>query len=389
VLLFVLAFLAAGVLAGSGGIPGFSGGASMEAIEDEAVNAVPTPEDLAPAESAPVRANGHPLLERPEPALPVSTAPRTAPAPAPPAITAKRSVVMDGRTGEVLFARDADVAVPVASCIKILTALTVLRFTDPGEIVTVGQEAADVGEREIYLSPGEQLPVETLTGAMLVGSANDAAAALGLHVGGTMPGYAAVANWVARRLGAKNTNVKNPHGLDEAGHVSTAYDLAVLARAGLADPVFANWVRTPEYSLPWPGHPGPRVATSHNKLLRTYQGAVGVKTGMTNGSGNSLVGAATRGEQTFIVVSLSSQNPTADDTALLDWAFAAFSTVRLVEAGSTVTDGDGVERVSDTDLWATVPKEAASRLGVRYLDGRLEGVLDGEVVSYVAARRAG
>lgn len=384
-----MALFATWVVVGTPEPDGFGRTESMAALEDEAFEALPTPESIAPVQSAPVRANGHAYVERPEPAtMPSSLTIPAAPAP-PPAVTAKRAVVLDAATGAVLWGLAADEPAPMASTVKILTALTVLRFTDPGAPVTVTEEAAAVGEREIYLAPGEQMDVSTLLGAMLVGSANDAAAALGLHVGGTMDGYSAVANWLALRLGALNTHVANPHGLDQPGHVTSAHDLAILARAGLADPTFAQWVRTPQFDVAWPGHPGSRVATSHNKLLRTYPGAIGVKTGMTNGAGNCLVGAATRDGRTFIVVSMSSQNPTADDTALLDWAFANYTTVKVVAADESLTDEDGVEREPVTDLLATVPTTSAASLSARYREGRIQAVLDGQVVSEVDAHRAG
>lgn len=139
--------------------------------------------------------------------------------------------------------------------------------------------------------------------------------------------------------------------------------------------------------MPWPGHPGPRIATSHNKLLRTYPGAIGVKTGMTNGAGNCLVGAATRDGRTFIVVSMSSQNPTADNVALLDWAFANYTTIKVLAAGETTTDHDGVERAAATDLLATVPAAQAAGVTARFEDGRLQAVLGDQVVSQVDARR--
>lgn len=377
------------VVVGVPGSGGFGSTESMATFEDDAFNPLPTPDSIAPVQTAPARANGHAYVERPEPATMASGIQIPAAEAPPPAVTAKRAIVLDAATGGVLWAYNADQPAPMASTVKILTALTVLRFTDPGEVVTVTQQAANVGEREIYLAPGEQMDVSTLLGAMLVGSANDAAAALGLEVGGTMEGYSAVANWVAKRLGAANTTVANPHGLDQPGHVMSAYDLAVLTRAGLSDPTFAQWVRTPEYAVPWPGHPGPRVATSHNKLLRQYSGAIGVKTGMTNGAGNSLVGAATRDGRTFIVVAMSSQNPTGENTALLDWAFAHYSSVKALAAGETVADPDGIERAAVSDLVATVPTASAPGVSVRFQDGRLQALLAGQVVSEVDARRPG
>jgi D-alanyl-D-alanine carboxypeptidase (penicillin-binding protein 5/6) len=240
----------------------------------------------------------------------------------PPHVLATRAVVIDADTGAVLWGLREHEPAPMASTVKILTALVTLRLATATDVVTVDAEMAGVGEREIYLEPGEQVRVGDLLAAMLVGSANDAALALAKHVGGSKDGYARVANWLAARLGARDTHVTNPHGLDEPGNVMSAYDLAILARAGLADPVFTALVRTVEYPLQWPGHPYPRIALNKNKVLTEYPGGIGVKTGGTKQAGNCLVGAATRHGRTFVAVALKSANPTQDIFTMLDWAFA-------------------------------------------------------------------
>lgn len=311
--------------------------------------------------------------DRPVPEVALATDAAPAAAEAPPPITAKRAVVMDATTGTVLWAANAHEPAAVASTIKILTALTVRRFAGEAEVVTVTDAAAGVGEREIYLAPGEQWSVQDLLAAMLVGSANDAAAALAHHVGGSDGGFGTLATWVAADLGARGTHVVNPHGLDQDGQVSTAYDLAVLTRAALTDPLLAQLVATPEIPFPWPGHEGPRVATNKNKLLRGFPGGMGVKTGGTAKAGNCLVGAAERQGQRFIAVALSSQDPTADNMAMLEWAFRNHRTVELLDAGDEV-DGSG-RRVS-APLVATVPVGSEGSVEVEVDDDAVHAVLD-------------
>ncbi|MCC7076174.1 MAG: D-alanyl-D-alanine carboxypeptidase [Acidimicrobiia bacterium] len=325
---------------------------------------------------------GRPVVwrDRPAPAVPLSTE-RAVPVPEPPpAATARRAVIVDATTGAVLWGMNEHEPAPVASTIKILTALTVRRFADDSEAVTVVEAAAAVGEREIYLDPGEVWSVKDLLGAMLVGSANDAAAALSFHVGGTEEGFGRLATWVAAELGARDTHVVNAHGLDQEGQVSTAYDLAVLARAALADPLLAELVRTPEIAFAWPGHEGPRVATNKNRLLRELPGGIGVKTGGTRQAGNCLVGAARRDGQTFIAVSLASGDPTADDMALLEWAFRNYSSVEVLPTGARV---DGVRGRTAAPLVVTVPRGRARDVETDVAKGRVVAVLDGTELASV------
>ncbi len=341
--------------------------------------------EKARREAAPPAPNGHRYVRRPEPSTVASgivAPPVTAP---PPAVKAQRAVVIDARSGEILWGLNAEQAAPNASTTKILTALTVLRYSAPGDVVTVDAEATGAGEREINLVPGEQRSVTELLGSMLVGSANDSSVALAKHVGGgSVAAFAQLANGLARRLGARSTNMVTPNGLDAPGHVFSAYDLAVLARVGLADPVFRQWVSTLQYQIPpAPGQQWARVATNKNRLLKIYPGASGVKTGQTNPAGNCLVGAAQRDGREFIAVSLHSGDPTGDDVALLDWAFANYQSLNPVRAGQRFRTGGGETVRASAPLWVSVPLASSGGVRVVATPSRIEARYDGRLVGSV------
>lgn len=332
----------------------------------------------------PPAAEGRVWHRRPEPKLQPAGAVQRSSAPLPPEISAERWVVIDAGSGAVLAGRNEHQPAAMASTIKVLTALTVLRLTAPEEVVTIDAEADAVGERGLWLATGEQHSVTHLLGGMLVGSANDAATALAKFVGGSIGQWANLANWLAEYYGARNTHVSNPHGLDEDGHESSAYDLAVLSRVGLADPTFARWVTTQNFEVPWPGSEYPRVAHNKNKILTDYPGGIGVKTGGTNHAGNSLIAAAERDGQTFIVVAMKSWNAAGESMALLDWAFANHTRVEAVSAGEKVKDEDGDSLVARETLAVTVPSEYADDVAVRTRHGRIEATFGGVVLGVAA-----
>ncbi len=245
-----------------------------------------------------------------------------------PGVWANAAILIDADSGRVLYEKNAHVKLPIASTTKMMTALVVrdqLRLNDK---VIVSPEAAQVGEQGINLTPGETLTVEQLLNAMLIQSANDAACALAQQTTGSIESFAALMNKKAAEIGATDTHFANPHGLDQAGHYSSAYDLAVIGRKLMRDPVLARIVSTSEYSIPWPGHPGPRVALNHNEILQKYAGSTGIKTGYTVMAGQCLVASATRDDKSLIAVALNSQHRVDDVSALFDYGFS--STMRIV-----------------------------------------------------------
>lgn len=276
------------------------------------------------------------LAGSPAPAPAGSAAGRPAPHPAalltvpPPRITATAALLMDVRTGEVLWARAPDRPWPPASTTKILTALLAaerLRLQDP---VTVSARAeAQRNGSAIGMRQGEVWSVEALLHALLLHSANDAAVALAEAVSGSVEAFAAEMTRRARALGARRSTFVNPHGLHHPGHLTTARDLALITREALRHPAIDAIVRRPTWRLVRPGQP-PVELINRNRLLWLYAGADGVKTGWTAQSGPSLVASATRGGRRLIAVVLNSSEVFGDAARLLDYGFTASVLVRVV-----------------------------------------------------------
>ncbi|MDO8848442.1 MAG: D-alanyl-D-alanine carboxypeptidase family protein [Coriobacteriia bacterium] len=276
----------------------------------------------------------------------------------------------DGRT---LWDRDAGAERAMASTTKIMTALVVLDRTELTERVTVTGGAAGVGEAEAGLVAGESYTVQQLLEAMLVRSGNDAALALAEHVAGDEDAFVALMNEKAVALGLSETAFTNPHGLDEDGHHTSAADLATLTTVAMADPRFAAIVNMLRVNVT----AGGRTTTfeSSNKLLGTYEGATGVKTGWTSDAGYCLVASAQRGSVSFIAVVLGTSSEDArfeQARTLLDWGFAHYAETQVAAKETTA----GLVPVTDY-LDRTVTAKVAEDAVVSVFD------LDGEVVSRV------
>ncbi len=244
-------------------------------------------------------------------------------APPVPEIAAASWVVADLDTGEVLAARDAHARLAPASTLKVLTALTLLPRIDPTRVLVPTFADVNVEGSKVGLVGGVGYPASEVFGSLLMVSGNDSANVLASAVGGQAVA-AELMNEQARRLGALDTTAVNPHGLDAAGQVSSAHDLAVLGRAAMAIPEFAGHVATRRSSIGAP--PGsPRIEiVNKNKLLRDYPGALGIKNGFTSTARASFVGAAER-DGRRLIVSLMKADPKVFDEAqkLLDWGFSA------------------------------------------------------------------
>jgi D-alanyl-D-alanine carboxypeptidase (penicillin-binding protein 5/6) len=231
-------------------------------------------------------------------------------------------LVADADTGEVLAAKAPHVRFLPASTLKTLTAVTLLPRLDPNATAVASYRDASVDGSKVGLVPGMHYSISTLFTALLVVSGNDAADALAEAAGG-LPHTVDLMNAEARHLQAYDTYARTPSGLDAPGESSSAYDLALIARAGLAMPDFRHYVGIVRSIVPAPHHKHFEIYT-HNRLLTTYRGDIGVKNGYTVAAGATYVGAATRGGHT-ILITLMHANPNfwPEARALLDWGFAA------------------------------------------------------------------
>ncbi len=242
-----------------------------------------------------------------------------------PALSAASAILLAPQSGAVLHAHNADERRPMASTTKIMTALVVLEHCALDTVVTIPREAVGVEGSSIYLFEGEQITVRDLLYGLLLSSANDAAVALALHTAGSVPAFAALMNERAAELSLRDTHFENPHGLHSDGHYTTARELALITAEALKNPVFAEIVSTVRHTAKQNGTDATRLFLNHNKLLRSYEGAIGVKTGFTKASGRCLVSAAERDGLTLIAVTLNAPSDWRDHTALFDWGFSEYT----------------------------------------------------------------
>ncbi|MDQ0286988.1 D-alanyl-D-alanine carboxypeptidase (penicillin-binding protein 5/6) [Desulfofundulus luciae] len=275
---------------------------------------------------------------------------------------------MDARNGQVLYQKNASSPMYPASTTKILTAIIALEHSRLDEVVTVPREATRVEGSAIGLQEGERLTMEDLLYALLLASANDAAVAIAEHVAGSVPAFAALMNEKARSIGARSSNFQNPSGLPDPRHYTTAYDLALIARYAMHNPVFRTIVSTRFKQIHRPDAdrskgPPQEHLWNHNRLLSRYEGAIGVKTGYTIEAGQCLVAAAQRNDRELIAVILNSQGAAvySDARALLDYGFSAFKPVQLAEKGEkvssfSVTGGaEKVEAITGNSFYFNFP----------------------------------
>lgn len=300
---------------------------------------------------------GGPLLTG---ASPVSDVPQGVPQP--PALAATSYLLADLTTGAVLAAKAPHARALPASTLKMLTALTVVPLLSPSQRYTaVPQDVVDGSK--VGMSPGASYTVQQMLQAMMLSSGNDAATGLARAAGG-VPQTVAMMQEQALALGALDTVVKDPSGLDAPGQATSAYDLALIARAALRIPEIQQLVSTKQARFPGKSEPGrPRTSyeiQNHNSLLRNYPGAIGVKNGYTVAARWTVVGAATRGDKTYVVTALTrtdrSWRPTA---ALLDWAFTYGAQARpigqLVEPGAAGSVADPTSESQPDALAAVRP----------------------------------
>jgi len=247
-----------------------------------------------------------------------------------PEIYARTWLIADATTGQILASKKAHVQRAPASTLKALTALTLLPNLDSAEPIRATKKAANIYGSRVGLKEGKKYTVDELFYAMMLPSGNDAAIALAQANGGVKQTVAQM-NDVASALQATNTVVKNTSGLDAPGQVSTAYDLALVARAALAREDFRTYVSTKRTTFPTVKKARKTIYNSNRLLTGGYKGALGVKTGYTTKAGRTFIGAAERNGTTLIVVLMGIKETTKGAAEkLLDWGFANHDSVTPV-----------------------------------------------------------
>ncbi len=254
-----------------------------------------------------------------------------------PEIAARASVLLDRASGRILYAQNADELLPIASTTKIMTAMLALERSKPDEIVTASKNASGVSGTSIYLAEGEQLTMHQMLLGLMLRSGNDAAVAIAEHVAGDVEEFVSLMNARAKAIGA-TARFANPNGLDLDDNGASALGLAKIACQALDNPDFRKLVSTLSATIPWAGNVYLRSLSNKNRLLKTYEGATGVKTGFTSRAGRCLVFSAQRGGMELVGVVLNCGAWFDAAESMLDWGFENFHPVRLLAAGEIASE---------------------------------------------------
>ncbi len=313
--------------------------------------------------------------------------------PAPPQIHAESAALIDVQSGRILYSKNGDRHMLIASLTKIMTAIVAIEAGNLSDRVKVSGRAFGVEGSSIYLKKGEEISLQNLIYGLMLRSGNDAATAIAEHVGGSLEGFVYMMNEKAAMLGMDHSHFANPHGLDAKGHYSTADDMAKLTAYALHNPVFQDIVKTKVKTVPDPGQEWNRTWTNKNKMLSLYKGADGMKTGYTKKARRCLVSSATRDGRQLAVVTLNDPDDWVDHQQLLDYGFSSFPVRRIVEknapiSGTPFVTGNTFDYpLADSEVASLSKKTViypndgiSTRLGI---NGRLEIYLADEKVGSV------
>lgn len=260
-----------------------------------------------------------------------------------PDVKALGAVLVDGKTGRVLWEKNADKELANASTTKIMTCMLALESGRLDETVTVSSNAAIQPKVKMGLSTGEKLRLGDLLYPLMLQSSNDAAVAIAEHLGGDVESFCNMMNERAEELGAVNTCFETPNGLDSGNHHSTAYDMAVIARQALQTEGFKDIISTLQKEIK--SDRCTYSVVNKNRLLREYDGAIGIKTGFTGKAGNCFVGAAERDGMQLISVVLGSgwgnvgkERKWIDTKNILNYGFENFDYYTLCSDGDIIAE---------------------------------------------------
>ncbi|MDR0904020.1 MAG: D-alanyl-D-alanine carboxypeptidase [Ruminococcus sp.] len=322
----------------------------------------------------------------------------------PPEISAKAAVLIDAKTGQIVYGKNENERLPMASTTKIMTTLLMLESGGLETEFVMGPEILVEGS-SMGLLEGDLVSKLDLCYGMMLPSGNDAANATAYILGGGTAGFSELMNRKAATLGMINSHFITPSGLHAANHYSTASDMAILTRAALENPDFAKIAATESIKLEYGNPPYKRWLSNSNKLLSLYDGCIGVKTGFTDEAGRCLISAAERGGVKLICCTLDAPNDWADHTKLLNYGFEA---VKAVEAefnapedfAIDVVGGDADEvplslerkpifmsvkgEIPEFDCSIILPEFIYAPVTAGQTVGRAEFIYDGNVVDEVS-----
>ncbi|MBN6188200.1 D-alanyl-D-alanine carboxypeptidase [Aneurinibacillus sp. BA2021] len=313
-----------------------------------------------------------------------------APSPAPEMMNAglplqsHAAILIDARSGDVLYEKNSTEKMEPASITKIVTGIIALEADRSDEQVTVSRNARQSDGTRIFLAEGEQKPLQDLVYGLLMNSGNDAAVAIAEHIDGSVEAFSERMNKFVASIGAHDTHFTNPSGLHGNGHMTTAADMAKIAAYAMKNAKFREIVSTKE--KPWEGKEWKSKLVNHNKMLVSYRGANGIKNGFTQQSGFTLVTSAERDGTELIAVLLkadSSRQIYKDATQLLDYGFSHYKTVPVLKAGAKISESGATYDVGE-NVYASIPKEDAFTIRVGEKDNLLVETTSGLTRQYPA-----
>lgn len=243
--------------------------------------------------------------------------------------SAKAAILINADTGEVIYEHNADERLPMASTTKIMTGLLLCENGELQKEITVTEQMIRVEGSSMGLLAGDKVTLHDLLYGLMLASGNDAANVIAYVLGGTINGFVKKMNNKADELGLNNTNFVTPSGLDAEEHYTSARDLANLTRIALQNEDFAAAVSSKSAVLNYGNPPYRRTLTNHNKLLKSFDGAIGVKTGFTKKSGRCLVSAAERDGKRIIAVTLKDPNDWSDHKELLEYGLSKINITEI------------------------------------------------------------
>ncbi|NMD70268.1 D-alanyl-D-alanine carboxypeptidase [Bacillus sp. DNRA2] len=251
-------------------------------------------------------------------------------------VSARNAVLIEQKSGRILFQKNAFEERRIASITKIMTAILAIESGKLDEMVTVSNRAVRAEGSSIYLKLGEKIKLEDLVYGLMLRSGNDAAVAIAEHVGGSVEGFVFLMNQKAEEIGMTKTHFANPHGLDDSKeHFSTAYDMAILTQYAMGNPTYQKIAGTKVHRAPNPNEKWDRVWKNKNRLLtEKYKYTTGGKTGYTKLAKRTLVTTATKGDLDLIAVTLNAGDDWNDHIFMYESAFRNYDLVEVISPGS-------------------------------------------------------
>ena len=290
-----------------------------------------------------------------------------------PAISADGAALLELDSGRMIYVKNPDKELPMASTTKVMTGLLALENEELEAKVKASKEASEVVGSSIYLQEDEELLMEDMLYGLILESGNDAAHAIAEHIAGDIQNFNRLMDEYARELGATSTNFQNPHGLPAKNHYTTAKDLLKITEEALTDPVFSRIAATKRKIIPGPDEEVRfRFLRNTNKLFSKYPGTDGVKTGWTEKAGRCLAFSASKDGIRLVGTLLNAPEMYEDASKLLDWGFSEYDQVTLFEEGQRIeelqVEGNEKEKVRlITKDEVTLPFREREKSKISYL----------------------